>query len=70
MELSRLLICSTELIETQKRNITSGLENHDKELAEKLRASMFVFEDIVTLGSEDIQKVLRSIDQKDLAPCT
>ena len=28
---------------------------------------MFVFEDIVTLGSEDIQKVLRSIDQKDLA---
>ena len=50
-----------------ERNITSGLENHDKELAEKLRASMFVFEDIVTLGSEDIQKVLRSIDQKDLA---
>ncbi len=50
-----------------ERNITSGLENQDKELAEKLRASMFVFEDIATLTSADIQKVLRNIDQKDLA---
>lgn len=50
-----------------ERNITTGLENQDKELAEKLRASMFVFEDIVTLSSPDIQKVLRNIDHKDLA---
>lgn len=50
-----------------ERNITSGLENQDKELAEKLRASMFVFEDIVTLTSSDIQKVLRNIEQKELA---
>ena len=28
---------------------------------------MFVFEDIVTLTSSDIQKVLRNIEQKDLA---
>ena len=50
-----------------ERNITTGLEEQDKELAEKLRASMFVFEDITMLTSPDIQKVLRNIDQKDLA---
>ena len=52
---------------TTERNITSGLENQDKELAEKLRASMFVFEDIVILSPADIQKILRDIDQKVLA---
>lgn len=50
-----------------ERNITTNLENENKDLADKIRASMFIFEDIVILTSNDIQKVLRNVDQKELA---
>ena len=50
-----------------ERLIFEGLENFDEELAEQVRALMFVFEDIVTLDDRSVQQVLRQVDSKDLA---
>ena len=52
---------------TTEKNITEGLEREDAELAEKIKESMFVFEDIITLDDVSIQRVLREIDTKDLS---
>jgi flagellar motor switch protein FliG len=52
---------------TTERNITEGLEQEDAELAEKVKESMFVFEDIITLDDVSIQRILREIDNKDLS---
>lgn len=52
---------------TTEKNITEGLERESPELAEKIRESMFVFEDIITLDDVSIQRVLREVDAKELA---
>lgn len=52
---------------TTEKNITEGLEREDPELAEKIKQSMFVFEDIITLDDVSIQRILREVDTKDLA---
>ncbi|KGM96611.1 flagellar motor switch protein FliG [Clostridium botulinum] len=52
---------------TTEKNITEGLERQDPELAEKIKQSMFVFEDIITLDDVSIQRVLREVETKDLA---
>jgi len=52
---------------TTEKNITEGLEREDAELAEKIKESMFVFEDIITLDDVSIQRILREIDTKDLS---
>ncbi|MCY6370391.1 flagellar motor switch protein FliG [Clostridium ganghwense] len=52
---------------TTEKNITEGLEREDPELAEKIKQSMFVFEDILTLDDVSIQRVLREVESKDLA---
>ncbi|MCM8710970.1 flagellar motor switch protein FliG [Clostridium sp. SYSU_GA19001] len=52
---------------TTERNITEGLERENAELAERIKESMFVFEDIVTLDDVSIQRVLREVDTKELA---
>ncbi|MGL4847508.1 MAG: flagellar motor switch protein FliG [Clostridium sp.] len=52
---------------TTERNITEGLEGEDPELADKVKSSMFVFEDIITLDDVCIQKVLRQVESKELA---
>ena len=52
---------------TTEKNITEGLEREDPELAEKVKESMFVFEDIITLDDVSIQRILREIEVKDLA---
>lgn len=52
---------------TTEKNITEGLEREDPELAEKIKESMFVFEDIITLDDVSIQRVLREVDAKELA---
>ncbi|MGL4730146.1 MAG: flagellar motor switch protein FliG [Clostridium sp.] len=49
-----------------EKNITEALENEDGELAEKVKESMFVFEDIITLGDPVIQRILREVDNKEL----
>lgn len=52
---------------TTEKNITESLEREDPELAERVKASMFVFEDIVMLDDVSIQRVLRDVESKDLA---
>lgn len=52
---------------TTERLILEGLEKRDLELAEQVRAHMFMFEDIVGLDDRAIQVVLRKLDSKDLA---
>ncbi|MCL6563171.1 MAG: flagellar motor switch protein FliG [Firmicutes bacterium] len=52
---------------TAERTILSRLEEDDPELAEEVRARLFVFENIVQLDDRSIQKVLRRVDNKTLA---
>lgn len=51
---------------TEKR-LLSTLEQTDPELAEEIKNRMFVFEDITKLSNQAIQRVLREIDNRDLA---
>jgi flagellar motor switch protein FliG len=50
-----------------ERMILEGLETVNAELAETVRAQMFIFEDILTLDDKAIQLVLRNIDGASLA---
>ncbi|MDL2289333.1 flagellar motor switch protein FliG [Clostridia bacterium OttesenSCG-928-F22] len=50
-----------------EKNLLEALEAVDEELAEEIRNRMFVFEDIIKLGNTAIQRVLREIDNRDLA---
>lgn len=50
-----------------EKNITECLEREDAELAEKIKSSMFVFEDIINLDDVSIQRVLREVEVKELA---
>jgi flagellar motor switch protein FliG len=50
-----------------ERLILEGLEARSTELAEEVRARMFMFEDIRQLDDRAVQVLLRSIDTKDLA---
>lgn len=52
---------------TTEKNITEGLEREDPELAEKIKQSMFIFEDIITLDDVSIQRILREVEPKDLS---
>jgi flagellar motor switch protein FliG len=49
-----------------ERNVLESLAGTDQELADEVRAMLFVFEDIVKLDERAIQQVLREADQKDL----
>ena len=50
-----------------EKNIMEALERQDPEIAEKVKESMFVFEDIIALDDVAIQRILREVDGKDLA---
>ena len=52
---------------TTEKNITEGLERVDPELAERVKQSMFIFEDVITLDDVSIQRILREVESKDLA---
>ena len=52
---------------TTEKNITESLEREDAELADIVKSSMFVFEDIITLDDVSIQRILREVDGKELA---
>ncbi len=49
-----------------EKHIMETLDIEDTELAEEIRKRMFVFEDILTLDSRSIQRVLRDVDTNDL----
>lgn len=50
-----------------ERHILETLEIEDPELADEIRKKMFVFEDILSLDDRAIQRVLRDVDNNDLA---
>ena len=50
-----------------ERNVLDTLADSDEELAEEIRALLFVFEDIVKLDDRAIQTVLKDVDDADLA---
>lgn len=50
-----------------EKNIIEHLENDEPELAEKVRSSLFVFEDVIGLDNASIQRVIREVDTKDFA---
>lgn len=52
---------------TTEKNITESLERENPELAEKVKESMFVFEDVITLDDVSIQRILREVETKELA---
>jgi flagellar motor switch protein FliG len=50
-----------------EKSILERLGQIDPELTEKVRALMFVFEDLVTLDDRSIQRVLQEVESKELA---
>ncbi|MCU1671117.1 MAG: fliG [Blastococcus sp.] len=50
-----------------ERFILEWLDESDPELADQVRAQMFVFEDIVTIDDRSLQQVLREVEAADLA---
>ena len=52
---------------SSEKLIIESLEEDDPDLAEEIKKRMFVFEDIVMLDNRAIQKVLRDVDQQELA---
>ncbi|WP_026485921.1 flagellar motor switch protein FliG [Caldanaerobius polysaccharolyticus] len=52
---------------TTEKNIMDTLEVMDIDLAEEVKKRMFVFEDIVTLDNRSIQRILREVDNHDIA---
>jgi flagellar motor switch protein FliG len=50
-----------------ERAIMESLQASDPELAEQVRAQMFLFEDIVTIDDRSLQLVLREVEAGDLA---
>lgn len=51
---------------TTEKNILSDLDQKRPELAEEVKSSLFVFEDIVELDRASIQRILREVDNDDL----
>lgn len=49
-----------------EKNVIEMLEEVTPEVAENVRALMFVFEDVVNLEDKAIQRILREVDSKDL----
>jgi flagellar motor switch protein FliG len=49
-----------------ERNILETLDMTDVDLADNIRKNMFVFEDIIKLSPQAMQRVLKDVDQNDL----
>lgn len=52
---------------TTEKTILENLSENSPELADEVKKLMFVFEDVVLLDDGSIQKVLREVDNKELA---
>jgi flagellar motor switch protein FliG len=50
-----------------ERSLLGTIQEHEAELAENIRRLMFTFEDIVLVDDRGVQRILKEIDQKDLA---
>jgi flagellar motor switch protein FliG len=52
---------------TSAEHIIEEIEENDPEMAEEIRQNMFVFDDIVLIDDQGLQKVLRSVESQELA---
>jgi len=52
---------------SSEKNILESLDVNDSELADEIRKRLFVFEDIAKLNNTTVQRVLREINNADLA---
>jgi flagellar motor switch protein FliG len=50
-----------------QKQIIEAMEDGDPELTEEIKKRMFVFEDIVMLDDQSIQKILRGVESQELA---
>jgi flagellar motor switch protein FliG len=50
-----------------ERSLLGTLQEQDGELAESIRRLMFTFEDIVHVDDRGVQRILKELDQRDLA---
>ncbi len=50
-----------------EKNVLTGISREDPELASEIKNLMFVFEDMIKLDDRSIQKVLKEVDNKELA---
>lgn len=50
-----------------ERSLLAFLQERDAELADTVRGLMFTFDDMVTLDDRGVQRVLKEVDQRDLA---
>ncbi len=50
-----------------EKNIVEEMAKENPELAEEIKESMFIFEDIISLDNTAIQRVLRDVDNAELA---
>lgn len=51
---------------TTQKEILGRLDENSPELAEKIRALMFTFEDLVNVDDRGLQRIIQEIEQKDL----
>jgi len=49
------------------KNILNTLEESNPDLGASIKQKMFTFEDLIHLDAQDVQKILRDVDMKDLA---
>lgn len=62
-----LLDILTKVDGRTEKNIMNFLETENNVLAEKVKSSMFAFEDIIELDSISIQRILKEVNLKDVA---
>ncbi|WP_195986938.1 flagellar motor switch protein FliG [Clostridium sp. D53t1_180928_C8] len=62
-----LLDILTKVDGKTEKSIISFLEAKNNMLAERVKANMFVFEDIVKLDDRSVQKILKEVNLKDVA---
>jgi flagellar motor switch protein FliG len=49
------------------KDILTEIENLDPDVAQEVKRLMFLFDDILQIQNQDIQKILKEVDRKDLA---
>jgi flagellar M-ring protein FliF len=51
---------------SMERTILDGLRDRNPDLATGVKALMFVFDDLISVGDRDLQRIMTEVEQKDL----
>jgi flagellar motor switch protein FliG len=65
--LKGLIALLTKSEKSVERAVVEALEALSPEMADEVRANLFVFEDIITLDDRAVQQILRQVDTRELA---